>query len=219
MKIPFPDFFYEQPLWDKGTAVIGIDEVGRGCLAGPVYVGAVCIEFSDEILKQELLRLGVHDSKLLSKRKRQDISKKSAMFIRSGKIKSVSACDIDTLGIVHAIELASFHAVQDILSDIKATSVTVLTDTFEIKRLSNIKHVSQVAIPQGDSKSISIALASVLAKVKRDTFMENLHDEFPCYEWCNNKGYGTNVHRQAILTHGLCQHHRKSFTRKYWLSH
>ncbi len=176
----------------------GVDEVGRGPLAGPVYASAVI--FPSFEIEQ------VNDSKKLSSKKRENIFKilQNNNIIYSIGISSVE--EIDKINILNATKLAMTRAIENL--SLKPDLILVdgkFTPNFGIKCKNIIK---------GDSISYSIACASIIAKVLRDKFMCNLHDEFSQYDFINNKGYGTYKHINAIKKFGPCIYHRKSFLTK-----
>ncbi|QEK12290.1 ribonuclease HII [Crassaminicella thermophila] len=188
---------FENQLIDIGYKVVaGIDEVGRGPLAGPVVAAAV-------ILPQNLFIEGINDSKKISLRKREeifDIITRKALSIGIGIVDNKK---IDEINILNATKLAMKKAVQklSILPQYLLIDAVKLTDI-------NIK---QSAIMQGDSKSISIAAASIVAKVTRDKIMDRFHKIYPQYGFINHKGYGTKEHYKNIENYGISQIHRKSF--------
>lgn len=176
----------------------GCDEAGRGCLSGPVVAAAVILpaDFSNELLD---------DSKKLTEAKRKllrPIIEKEALAYG---VAFVSEKEIDKINILNASFLAMHRAVDAL----KVTPEMLLIDGNRFNEYEGIPHE---CIIKGDGKYLSIAAASVLAKIYRDEYMENLHEEFPVYDWKQNKGYPTKKHRQAILEHGSCIHHRISFT-------
>jgi ribonuclease HII len=186
---------YEVKAKEKGYKIIaGVDEAGRGPLAGPVVAAAV-------VLTKEIDLEGLDDSKKLSTKKREKL------FPRIQKmpygIAVVSHKIIDEINILQATRLAMKQAVENLVSfpDI------LLIDGIQKIDLS----IEQWAIIKGDAKSFSIAAASVLAKVTRDRIMENYHHQYPQYEFDRHKGYGTKVHRDMIAKHGPSPIHRKTF--------
>lgn len=188
---------FENQLMDGGYKVIaGIDEVGRGPLAGPVVAAAV-------ILPQNLFIEGINDSKKISLKKREEIFNiitKKALSIGIGIVDNKK---IDEINILNATKFAMMKAVQklSILPEYLLIDALTLTDI-------NIK---QTAIMQGDSKSISIAAASIVAKVTRDKIMDRFHKIYPQYGFINHKGYGTKEHYHNIERYGISPIHRKSF--------
>lgn len=194
-----PNFNEENFLWRQGIRYIaGVDEVGRGCFAGPVVAAAVILpddfNATDEI----------NDSKLLSPEKRKELDKIIRKYCIAYSIAEISTEIINIVGIGKATQKAFRKAIKNL--EIKPEYV--LIDAFYINNLSRKK---QKAIIHGDGKSISIAAASIIAKVHRDGIMRNLHKKFPQYDFFQNKGYGTKKHREAIGKFGLCEMHRKSF--------
>ncbi len=186
-----------------GMPVCGIDEVGRGPLAGPVVTA--CVYIPPENHKHPVWR-EVTDSKALSPQKR-DYLYKLITDRCSFTIAEASTEEIDTLNIHHATLLAMKRAHDGLSAMINIENMFVLVDG---KFTPKISSKSQAVI-KGDSISLSIAAASILAKVTRDRYMAQLHEEFPHYGWATNAGYGTPEHMDAISRHGITPHHRKSF--------
>ena len=194
-----PSFQFEREFWEKGLHyVAGIDEVGRGCFAGPVVAAAVVLpsDFSntDEI----------NDSKLLSAAKREKLACVIKQHALSFSIAEVSVDTINKVGIGKATQRAFLQAV----SQLAIAPEQILIDAFYIEGVDRSK---QKPIVHGDRISISIAAASIIAKVYRDEKMRTLHKEYPEYDFFTNKGYGTKKHREAIKQFGLCGLHRLSF--------
>ncbi|OIJ13183.1 ribonuclease HII [Anaerobacillus alkalilacustris] len=187
---------YEIELRNNGhTFIAGIDEVGRGPLAGPVVAAAV-------ILPENFILLGLTDSKKISKKNREDyfqVIQKEALAVGLG---IVSADKIDQLNIYEATKLA----MQKAISELKIAPDHLLIDAMKLP-----VSIKQTSIIKGDSKSISIAASSIIAKVTRDRYMEQLAEKFPQYGFENHMGYGTKEHLAAIDQHGVCHEHRKSF--------
>lgn len=176
---------------------VGCDEAGRGCLAGPVVAAAV-------LLPHNFKNKKLNDSKQMSKKKREEmeiIIKKEAISFGIG---IVSPQEIDEVNILNASFLAMHRATEKI----KGKFELLLIDG---NRFNEYKNVDHKCIIKGDTKYMSIAAASVLAKTARDKIMEDLSQEFPKYDWENNKGYPTKKHRVAIKELGANIHHRKSF--------
>lgn len=175
----------------------GTDEAGRGCLAGPVTAAALILppNFKNKIL---------NDSKLLSEKKRinlKPILEKAAICYG---VAHIFPAKIDEINILNASILAMHKA----LEQLKPLPKFIIVDGNRFKSFKNIPHE---CIIKGDSKYMSIAGASVLAKTARDLYMEELHEEYPMYNWKQNKGYPTKEHREAIRKHGITKYHRKSF--------
>lgn len=181
----------------KNFLEAGIDEAGRGCYAGPVFAAAV-------ILPKDFFHPLLNDSKKLTQKERDllrpVIEKESICFA----VRQVDNNIIDEINILQA----TFIAMHLAIDGLKMIPERLLIDGNRFKTYQQIQHE---CIIEGDGKYASIAAASVLAKTWRDEFMRNIHNNFPQYEWDNNKGYGTEFHRQAIKQFGLCSYHRKSF--------
>lgn len=192
---------YENKLHSEGIHyVAGVDEVGRGPLAGPVFAAAV-------ILDPDVVIEGINDSKKLSEKKREqlsDIIKEKAVAY---SIASVSENEIDEINIRNAAHKAMVHAVAGL--SVQPNHVLVDGDAV------NGMLVRHTCIIKGDSLSISIAAASILAKVARDQYIQQFDDVYPEYGFGKHKGYGTPEHIEAIKTYGLCPIHRRSFTGKF----
>ncbi|MBX9694680.1 MAG: ribonuclease HII [Cyanobacteria bacterium] len=189
--------------------VIGVDEVGRGCLAGPVVACAVILP--SPLLGSELYHelAELNDSKMLSESVRNALS----ASIRQNALWAVAEAsieEIDTINILWASLLAMRRAVATLTKkqSLKRGNCLVLVDgNRPIKSLS----IKQLPVIKGDSTSASIAAASVVAKVYRDELMTKLSAEYPAYGWESNKGYGSKVHRDAIVEFGMTPLHRRSF--------
>ena len=174
--------------------IAGVDEAGRGPLAGPVVAAAVIIDQSNLIE-------GIKDSKKLSKSKREDLyAKITENYLWS--IGVVGPREIDEINILEATKKACVLAVDGLITQ---PSVVIVDGNM---KFNDPRFVSYI---KGDDKSISIAAASIIAKVTRDRMMDLLHNEFPNYNWVKNSGYGTGDHISAIEKHGPCIHHRLSF--------
>lgn len=194
-----PTFDYESKLWNQGLRYItGVDEVGRGCFAGPVVAAAVILPSNFNATDK------INDSKKLSPKIRRELSKIIKEHAVAFSIAEVSVQIINNVGIGKAAQIAFFNAVKSL----GKTPEHILIDAFAIEALP--KH-NQTAIIHGDSLSISIAAASIIAKVYRDELMEQLHKQYEMYDFFTNKGYGTKKHRDAIRQYGLCDMHRTSF--------
>ncbi len=185
----------------KDTLIIGVDEVGRGCLAGPVYASAVFLRHNK---KRSMFR----DSKALSPKKRQEIS--DLICSEHGfAIGIASVEEINELNILQAALLAMHRAVEDLVSrEPHLLNAVVLVDGNQ--RIPNFSRAQKTVIG-GDALVPAISAASIVAKVARDNWMVNLANEFPEYGFDLHKGYGTEAHRKAITQHGPCQWHRRSF--------
>ncbi len=209
--IPKPTFAEEIKLWEKGvTSVIGLDEVGRGAFAGPVVVAAVVYPHQFKVSPHSELRF-VHDSKLLSPLKREKLAPLIQDNCLYWSIAQISVSVINRVGIGNATFMAFRKVLKQIQAQIFNDSLFALIDGFHIKFVPNLGLKQQKAIIKGDQKSISIASASILAKVYRDNLMHTLHKKYPNYGFLENKGYGTLSHRLALKKYGLSPYHRTSF--------
>lgn len=175
----------------------GTDEAGRGCLAGPVTAGAVILP---ENFKNHIL----NDSKQLSEVKRGTLRKIIESEAITFSFSHVFEDEIDKINILNASILA-MHLSIDKLNTIPEF---IIVDGNRFKSYKNIPHQTVV---KGDGKYLNIAAASVLAKTYRDDFMCQIHEEYPMYNWKQNKGYPTQEHREAIKKYGITKYHRKTF--------
>lgn len=202
-----PDFEEEKKLWSKGFKyIIGIDEVGRGAFAGPVCTAGVVFECETK----ELMEMGINDSKLLKASSREKLAQVIKEKCLSFSIQTSEIDIINNYGIVKATEIAFKKTVEDIVKkmNILSNDFFILVDGFESKELSQF---NQKGIIKGDRNSISIAAASIIAKVYRDDLMTELSKIHPEYNLAKHKGYGTREHREAIKKNGLSIIHRTSF--------
>lgn len=194
------DYSIENEYREKGFNVIcGVDEAGRGPLAGPVYAAAV-------ILPSDCVIEGLNDSKKLTEKKREvlfdEIKEKALAY----GIASADEKEIDEINILNATFLAMKRAID---------ALSVKPDLALID--GNQKphtDIEEVTVIKGDAKSMSIAAASVLAKVSRDRFMLEMAEKYPQYEFARHKGYGTKLHYEKIAQYGVCDIHRRTFLKK-----
>jgi ribonuclease HII len=209
---------FEKNLYKNNIKYIaGVDEVGRGPLAGPLVVSAVLLDierisylFNEDFTNYDVLPESsaiytqINDSKQLTSAKRLRLNE----FIRNEaldySIVEISHTQVDEFGMSEALQIAFYDSIKKLTKKPEH----VLTDSLEIKRLTS---THQTNIIRGDSLSISIAAASIVAKVYRDSLMIKLHDLYPHYGFDRNKGYGTKEHMEALKKHGPCDIHRKSF--------
>ena len=198
---------YERALQAKGYRyIVGVDEVGRGPLAGPVVCAAVVMP-----LAETDLIIGVDDSKKLSVKKREELAK----FIKEKAIAytmvEVNENVIDEINILEATKLGMKQAIETLVLPNGEQPEIVLTDgnmTLDIA-------LPQHSVVHGDALSYSIGAASIIAKVYRDKMMDDFAEKYPYYGFEKNKGYGTAAHIQGIKEHGLCPIHRRTFTKKF----
>lgn len=175
----------------------GTDEAGRGCLAGPVTAAAV-------ILPKSFINSLLNDSKQLSEKKRTLLKPIIEVEATAYGVAHIFEGEIDTINILNA-SIKAMHAAID---QLKTTPKYIIVDG---NRFKSYKSIPYETIVKGDSKYLSIAAASILAKTYRDAYMEKIHEEFPVYNWKQNKGYPTKEHRAAIAAYGITKYHRKSF--------
>ncbi len=185
-------------------AIVGLDEVGRGCLAGPVVAAAVHLPPLRMGTRHARALEQLNDSKALTSTQREELAA-TLHEVAHCAIAEASVEEIDSLNILHASLLAMKRARQNL--SLVSPAVLLIDGNKEVLGLPD----RQLAIVKGDSQSASIAAASIVAKVYRDRFMCELSERFPQYGWHNNKGYGSMHHRQAIKQHGFTSWHRKSF--------
>lgn len=181
-----------------GPLVAGVDEVGRGPLAGPVVACAVVMPHRDPFIE------GIADSKKLNRKKREELASHIKERAVSVGIGAASVAEIDRLNIYHATSLAMRRAIQRL----GVVPNHVVIDGRPIKTLG----IPHTAIVKGDSVCYSIACASIIAKVTRDRLMTALARRYPHYLWERNAGYGTAAHISALSDQGITAHHRKSFS-------
>ena len=201
IKIDNDKLAYEREYLKLGYKYIcAIDEVGRGCLFGPVTTAAVIMPLSLKDNKDIIN--GIEDSKKLTAKKREELSKKIIEKSISYSIYSISEKTIDEINILNATKLAMINAVKNLKIKPDILFIDALKIDIDIKQISIIK---------GDLKSYSIGCASILAKVCRDEIMNNLPEEYQKYKISKNKGYGTKEHLEAIKKYGPSNMHRFSF--------
>jgi ribonuclease HII len=198
-----PDIFYETQFWRSGIQhVAGLDEAGRGALAGPVAVGAVILP-QEETLPSGTLA-GLRDSKQMTPLGREALAPRIQEVARAWSVGFASAEEIDSHGIVCATRLAALRA----LIGLSIRPQYLLTDfRLELPQLE----ISQTALVKGDALCLSIAAASVLAKTARDQLMKDLDLHYQGYELGKHKGYGTRAHRSAMRRLGVSPIHRRTF--------
>lgn len=185
------------PFYQDKLTEAGCDEAGRGCYAGPVFAAAV-------ILPPTFYHPLLNDSKQLKAQQRDLLRLVIEQEAIAYAVGIVSHEEIDRINILNASIRAMHRAIEQ-LDPLPGFLV------IDGNRFNPIRDLPYQCVVKGDAKYASIAAASILAKTYRDAYMLKLHQEFPCYGWDKNKGYGTLIHRKAIETHGLCIYHRKSF--------
>lgn len=185
------------PYLQENRLEAGCDEAGRGCLAGAVYAAAVILppDFKNEML---------NDSKQLTEKQRYALRSVIEESALAWAVGIVSPEEIDQINILNA----SFLAMHRAIDQLKIRPQHLLIDGNRFNPYPGIPHTT---IVKGDGKYLSIAAASILAKTYRDDYMNELHREYPVYDWDHNKGYPTKKHRAAIAEHGISPYHRKSY--------
>jgi ribonuclease HII len=194
---PQPMDYFEKMFRKRGfRKITGVDEAGRGCLAGPVVAGAV-------ILPEGGIGERLYDSKQISAEKRDALYEIIFSRARAVGVGIVSQEEIDRLNVLQASLAAMILAIRNL---------SISPDYILIDGLQGLEiPVPQKPIRKGDQLSTSIAAASIVAKVTRDRLMEQYHRQYPQYDFSNHKGYGTKEHREAIQRFGVCELHRKTF--------
>lgn len=191
---------------EKGIDIVGVDEAGRGPLAGSVVAAAVKLKKYSEELQE------INDSKKLSEKKREKLFDIIMENFEVG-IGVANSNEIDEVNILNATFLAMRRALEELKKKIKIDDelTLILVDgNFKIKEYNG----KQEAVVKGDAKSLSIAAASIIAKVTRDRMLVEEDNNYPEYGFAKHKGYGTKAHREALLKYGACPIHRKSFLTK-----
>ena len=203
MPRPVPTLDVERQLFAGGARIVaGIDEVGRGAIAGPVTVGAVAVDASHTTFPE-----GLADSKLLTPRRREAMDPLVRSWALAHATGSATAAEIDRIGIVSALGLAASRA----LHALGAVPDVLIVDgntPFLVEEPGGPRIIMRV---KADQDCACVAAASVIAKVERDAVMTALHASHPHYGWDGNKGYGAAVHTAAIRAHGVTEHHRTSW--------
>lgn len=186
-----------EPFYQKEKIEAGCDEAGRGCLAGPVFAAAV-------ILPQDFYHPLLNDSKQVKVKDRYKLREEIEKVAFAFAVGVVGHQEIDEINILNASFLAMHRAIEKL----------TLTPEFLIidgNRFKPFQSIPYQCIVKGDGKYLAIAAASILAKTYRDDFMEKIDQEYPIYQWKQNKGYPTGQHRKAVLENGMSPYHRKTF--------
>ena len=185
------------PCLHKDLIEAGCDEAGRGCLAGAVYAASVILpaDYQNDLL---------NDSKKLTEHQRYALREVVERDALAWAVGIVLPEEIDKINILNASFLAMHRAIDQLV----VRPQHLLIDGNRFTPYPNVPHTTVV---KGDGKYLSIAAASILAKTYRDDYMNRLHEEYPVYDWKDNKGYPTKMHREAIRLHGITPYHRKSF--------
>ena len=197
---------YEWEQWNSGfSTVCGVDEAGAGPLAGPVYAAAV-------ILPRELEIPGLNDSKQLTEKKRETLFDVITVQAVAWSVARVEAAEIDEMDILNARMLAMQRAIDGLSVEPDMALIDGNRDHGKRYAITT----PHVTIVKGDSKSASIAAASILAKVSRDRYVSGeLNDQYPQYQFARHKGYGTKLHYEMLDAYGPCPEHRRTFLKKW----
>lgn len=193
---------FESNLYDEGNKLIcGIDEAGRGPLAGPVAVGAV-------VMKPDSMLEWVNDSKKVTERRREILYDRIIEDSLAWSVKLVPETKIDEINILEATKYGLNLAIKDIINQLQKKPDIVIVDAL---REINTENIPYESIIKGDATCYSISCASILAKVTRDRLMRQWDEVYPQYGFAKNKGYGTKDHIEALKKYGPCMIHRKTF--------
>lgn len=187
----------------KITEICGVDEAGRGPLAGPVFAAAV-------VLRPEAKLPRLNDSKKLSEKRREELFEQLTGGAAWFGIGSATVEEIETVNILRATFLAMNRAYTQLAQQLEHPPILALVDGNRDPGLP----LNTELLVKGDSRSAVVAAASVLAKVSRDRYMLELHERYPQYDFAKHKGYGTAAHYAALAQYGLCPEHRPSFLKK-----
>jgi ribonuclease HII len=203
MARPIPTLEFERELFASGARIVaGMDEVGRGAIAGPVTIGVVAVDASVGAVPE-----GLADSKLMTIKRREAMVPVAKEWGLAWATGSSTAEEIDKYGIMSALGLAGSRA----LAALGVVPDVIILDgnnSFLMEEDNGPRVVTRI---KGDQNCASVSAASVIAKVERDALMTQLHEQYPHYGWSGNKGYGAAVHTGAIKTHGVTDLHRKSW--------
>lgn len=225
----YKKYFMLKKCYKEFLIECGTDEAGRGCLAGPVTAAAIILQSPNIILTKEekklekLLFKSINDSKQLTEKKRFELRPIIENLFDFAYIH-IDNKEIDEINILNA----SMKAMQESVLSLKTQPEYIIVDgnrplngklgmkqttgkIFSVEEIEILKSIPNTSIIKGDANYLSIAAASILAKTYRDDFMDNIHEEFPMYNWKKNKGYPTKEHREAIRKHGVTKYHRITF--------
>lgn len=191
---------FDEQFYEGEEFIGGVDEAGRGSIAGPVVAAVV-------LVPRSLFIPGVNDSKKLKKVEREELFKQIIQNAIEVKVGIVGPKEIDTLNIYNATKKAMYKAIKSL----KHKPKTILIDGMYLREVEEKEKIKVIRVDKGDAKSFAIASASIVAKVIRDRIMDYFHNKFPQYKWNENKGYPTPDHKIAIYTYGLSPLHRKTY--------
>ncbi|WP_442575969.1 ribonuclease HII [Microbacterium sp. F51-2R] len=211
MTVVEPRLTLERRLLKEWPIVIACDEVGRGALAGPVAVGASVVTAADA---RRRVPQGLRDSKLVPEPKRAEVASRAAKWVSVSAVGWASNDEIDEIGIIRALGLATIRALADLRTHgvVPEEAIVILDGNHDYITPAGATGLTVRPVIKADRDCASAAAASVIAKVARDALMTGLHDELPAYNWASNKGYASPDHREAIRAHGISRHHRASWS-------
>jgi ribonuclease HII len=203
MARPVPTLDTERELFASGARIVaGMDEVGRGAIAGPVMIGVVAVDASVTTVPE-----GLADSKLMTAKRREAMVPTVQQWAVAYATGSATAAEVDKFGIMAAMSLAGSRALAAL--GVKPDVIILDGNTSFLREEQNGPRV--ITQVKADQNCACVSAASVIAKVERDALMTQLHEQFPHYGWSGNKGYGAAIHTDAIKTHGVTDLHRKSW--------
>lgn len=210
MTVVAPQLTLERRLLGECSAIISLDEVGRGALAGPVAVGAALMDAAGA---RRRVPEGLRDSKLVTERRRPEVAARAAAWVQGSAVGWASAAEVDDVGIMRALGLAASRAVDQVIALGGSVDGAVVLLDGNHDYLSAVHHSPLDVRPviKADRDCASVSAASVIAKVARDAHMAELHAGYPQYQWDRNKGYASADHREAIRALGLSPFHRASW--------
>lgn len=211
MTVAEPRLTLERRLLKEHAIVIACDEVGRGALAGPVAVGAAVV---DAPRSRKRIPQGLRDSKLVPEPRRAEVASRAASWVSASAVGWASSAEIDEIGIMRALGLASIRALADLRAHgvVPEEAIVILDGNYDYISPAGAWGLRVRPVVKADRDCASAAAASVIAKVARDALMTELHEELPAYNWARNKGYASPDHRVAIREYGISPHHRASWS-------
>lgn len=210
MAVAAPGLALERKLLTEYDLIISLDEVGRGALAGPVVVGAATMDAAGA---RRRVPEGLRDSKLVIEKRRPDVAARAAAWVQTSGTGWASAAEVDEVGIMRALGLAASRAIDAVVAQGAATerALVILDGNHDYLSAVRESPIEVRTVIKGDRDCASVSAASVIAKVARDGFMTERHDDHPMYQWNRNKGYASAEHRAAIRECGLSPLHRSSW--------
>lgn len=210
MTVVAPTLTLERKLLKEFDLVVSLDEVGRGALAGPVAVGAAVMDAAGS---RRRVPEGLRDSKLVSEKRRPDVAARAAAWVQGSGVGWASADEVDQVGIMRALGLAASRAIDAVVAQGAALerALVILDGNQDYVSYVHPAPLQVRSVIKGDRDCASVSAASVIAKVARDTYMAELHEQHPPYQWDRNKGYASLEHRAAIRDQGLSPFHRSSW--------